>query len=165
MTTPQLPDGYHLRRGNALDRALLLKLTRRTYGELHPNAALNHLAETIDQYFSARTPVWFIDLDPTTATRSPSSVPPIAIACLWLGTAIDQVRGDRHANIFLLYVAPDHRRRGLASILLHTAETWAKERGDRQITLQVFEFNEPAIRLYEKQGYRVQSLVMQKPLP
>jgi ribosomal protein S18 acetylase RimI-like enzyme len=159
-----LPDAYHLRRGNTLDRALLLKLTRRTYSELHPNASLAHLAETIDQYFSARTPVWFVEFAPSPSDRSPT--PPLsAIACIWLGTAIDQVRGDRHANVFLLYVAPEHRRRGIASVLLHTAETWATERGDRQITLQVFEFNEPAIRLYEKQGYQVQSLVMQKLLP
>jgi len=162
VTIPPLPDGYRLRRGSALDRALLLKLTRRTYGELHPNTSLSHLAETIDQYFSARTPVWFVEAVPAVADRSPAT--PNPIACLWLGTAIDQVGGDRHANIFLLYVAPDHRRLGIASVLLHTAETWAKERGDRQITLQVFEFNEPAIRLYEKLGYQVQSWVMHKPL-
>lgn len=162
MTISHLPDGYQLRRGSTLDRALLLKLTRRTYGELHPNASLSHLGETIDQYFSARTPVWFVEGVPLAADRPTAS--PNAIACLWLGTAIDQVRGDRHANIFLLYVAPDHRRLGIASVLLHTAETWAKERGDRQITLQVFAFNEPAIQLYEKRGYQVQSWVMHKPL-
>ncbi|MEO1208133.1 MAG: GNAT family N-acetyltransferase [Cyanobacteria bacterium J06638_20] len=164
MNIPQLPDGYHLRRGNTLDRALLLKLTRRTYRELHSNASLAHLAETIDQYFSARTPVWFVEFAPKPSDRSPTTTPQSAIACIWIGTAIDQVRGDRHANVFLLYVAPEHRRRGIASVLMHTAEAWAKERGDRQITLQVFEFNEPAIRLYEKLGYQVQSLVMQKPL-
>lgn len=158
MFRPLLPDGYRLRRGDGLDRALLLKFARQTYGELLPNAALSALSETVERYFSGATPVWFIE---TETVAPPAS---LAIACLWLGTAIDQAQGGRHANIFLLYVAPEHRRRGLGSALLATAETWAQERGDRQITLQVFHFNEPAIRLYESLGYQVQSWVMHKPL-
>jgi len=79
-----------------------------------------------------------------------------------MGNAIDQIKGDRHAHIFLLYVVPEHRRRGIATALMQYAENWAKERGDRQIALQVFQSNPPAINLYNHLGYQTQSLWMVK---
>ncbi|BAB76235.1 GNAT family N-acetyltransferase [Anabaena sp. FACHB-709] len=93
------------------------------------------------------------------APCSPASSP---VACLWMGNAIDQIKGDRHAHIFLLYVVPEHRRRGIATALMQYAENWAKERGDRQIALQVFQSNPPAINLYNHLGYQTQSLWMVK---
>ena len=86
------------------------------------------------------------------------------MGCIWLGNAIDQVRGDRHAHIFLLYVMPEHRRRGIGSELMRHAEDWARARGDRQIGLQVFQSNQPALALYHQLGYQTQSLWMVKSL-
>jgi ribosomal protein S18 acetylase RimI-like enzyme len=86
------------------------------------------------------------------------------VACLWLGNAIDQVQGDRHAHIFLLYVMPEYRRQGIGSALMRHAEDWARARGDRQLGLQVFYNNQAALSLYHKLGYQTQSLWMVKPL-
>jgi ribosomal protein S18 acetylase RimI-like enzyme len=86
------------------------------------------------------------------------------VGCLWVGNVVDQVTGDRHSHIFMVYVAPKHRRRGIGSALVIHAENWAKQRGDRQITLQVFLNNQPAVNLYEKLGYQPYSLLMHKPL-
>lgn len=77
---------------------------------------------------------------------------------------MDQIQGDRHAHIFLLYVSPAHRHRGIGSALMQQAEAWATARGDRQIGLQVFHHNQPALQLYEKLGYQPQSYWMVKPL-
>jgi ribosomal protein S18 acetylase RimI-like enzyme len=147
--------GYQLRSGSGLDRATLLKFMRRTYQELHPDQNFAHLAHTVEQYLSKETPLWWVDL---------AECATVPIACLWLGNAINQVNGDRHAYIFLLYVQPEHRRRGLGSALVRLAETWAIERGDRQIGLQVFANNQPALNLYTKLGYQTQSLLLIKPL-
>lgn len=150
---PPLPGGYELRRGAAIDRALLVQFMQRTYEELFPGQPIAHLAQTVDSYLSADTPLWWVAApDRTTA------------AGLWLGNAIDQVTGDRHAHIFLLYVIPSHRRRGIGRALMEYAENWARQRGDRQIGLQVFQINQPALHLYTKLGYEVQSLWMVKPL-
>ncbi|CDN14416.1 GCN5-related N-acetyltransferase [Richelia intracellularis] len=65
---------------------------------------------------------------------------------------------------FLLYVVPEHRRKGLATALMQHLETWAKQRGDRQLGLQVFTTSTPAINLYQKFGYQTQSLWMIKSL-
>jgi ribosomal protein S18 acetylase RimI-like enzyme len=125
---------------------------QRTYQELYPQQNFAHLAQTVEQYLSKDTPIWWVCRD-----QSP-------IACLWLGSAIDQVTGDRHAHILLLYVQPAHRRQGIGSALVSQAEDWARQRGDRQMGLQVFQQNQPALRLYETLGYAPQSLWMTKPL-
>jgi ribosomal protein S18 acetylase RimI-like enzyme len=90
----------------------------------------------------------------------PNSQSPIA--CLWVGNAIDQVQGHRHAHIFILYVVPEHRRRGIGKALMRYVENWAIQRGDRQIGLQVFQSNKPALNLYNQLGYQTQSLWMVK---
>lgn len=151
-----LPPSFRIRRGSGLDRALLVKFTQRTYRELYPQAALGQLAITVEQYFSGETPLWWVDCI--------GDEPPSPVGCLWLGNSVDQVGGDRHAHIFLLYVVPQYRRLGIGSVLMHQAEQWARERGDRQIGLQVFASNRAAINLYEKLGFQTQSLGMVKPL-
>ncbi len=160
--------GYSLRIGSGLDRALLVKLMQRTYQELFPEQSFAHLSQTVDQYFSKETPLWWViedaeQIEQQIEQKQPSA-PPSPIACLWLGTAIDQIQGDRNTYIFLLYVSPTHRRQGIGFSLMQLAEAWAKERGDRQIGLQVFQQNQPALNLYEKLGYQTQSVWMVKPL-
>lgn len=163
-----LPDGYHLCDGSLLERALLLKFLQQTYRELQATDNFAHLAQTLDQYFSLETPLWWVVQD----DNGGEPTPPFPfrasirnpIACLWLGSSIDQTMGDRHAHIFLLYVMPEHRRRGIGKGLIRHAEDWARARGDRQIGLQVFLSNQPAVNLYQSLGYQTQSLWMLKPL-
>lgn len=170
-----LPSGYTLRQGSGLDRALLVKFMQRTYQELAPGNSFEHLTQTVEQYFSGDTPVWWVYLQPPQASAQKSDVGACAptdktasisqpIGCLWLGNAVDQVRGDRHAHIFLLYIVPPYRRQGLGAALVSQAEAWAIRRGDRQIGLHVFQSNQPALSLYSKMGYNPQSLWMVKPL-
>jgi ribosomal protein S18 acetylase RimI-like enzyme len=145
--------GYTLKSGALIDRALLNKFMAITYAELFPGNSLTHLQGTVDQYFSVDTPLWWV-FDETQR----------AIACLWLGVAIDQSSGIRHAHVFLLYVRSAHRRRGIAKALVAIAETWATQRGDRQIGLQVFANNQPAVGLYKSLGYEVEAYAMLKRL-
>ncbi|MBO9997522.1 MAG: GNAT family N-acetyltransferase [Cyanobacteria bacterium SID2] len=148
--------GYRLQKGTTLDRARLLEFAQRTYRELYPERDFAHLAQTVEQYFSSQTPLWWVEIDDPEVVGEP-------VACLWLGNAVDQLSGQRHAHIFLIYVAPDHRRKGIASTLVHYAERWARKRGDGQMGLQVFAENSAAIALYEKLGYRPLSWWMIKP--
>ena len=171
-----LPEGYRLRQGSGLDRSRLLQFMRRTYRELYPSQNFDHLAQTVEAYFSGETPLWWIDApqqeDKTQpANPNPSRTgliqahSPPSLGCLWMGTAIDQVSGERHAHIFLLYVAPEHRRKGLGRSLMKQAEDWAQARGDRKISLQVFNHNAAALALYESMDYQPQSIALVKSLP
>ncbi len=149
-----LPKGYQIRIGSTLDRALLVKFMNRTYKEVYQERDFSHLAKTVEQYLSPKTPIWWVEAQ--------VSITPVG--CLWVGNAVDQVSGDRLGHIFLLYVAPEHRRQGIGSALVTLAENWARERGDKQISLQVFTTNKPAVNLYEKLGYQNQSVLMVKSL-
>jgi ribosomal protein S18 acetylase RimI-like enzyme len=150
--------GYELQKGSGIERSLLVKFMDLTYQELFPQQQdFSHLAATVEGYFSQQTPLWWVQ-------SSGEQLAAVKVGCLWLGNAVDQVRGDRHAHVFLLYILPEHRRRGLGSALMRHAEEWAKARGDRQIGLQVFQSNQPALNLYQHLGYETQSLWMSKPL-
>jgi ribosomal protein S18 acetylase RimI-like enzyme len=130
-----------------------------SYQDNFPQQDFSHLVQTVEQYLSRDTPLWWVSEDEVAKS---SSSPPIA--CLWVGNARDQVGGSRHAHIFLLYVVPAHRRRGIGTALMRHVENWAKERGDRQIGLQVFQSNQAALYLYHQLGYQTQSLWMVKSL-
>ncbi|MBD2664979.1 GCN5-related N-acetyltransferase [Richelia sinica FACHB-800] len=132
-----------------------------TYQELFPHQDFSHLDSTVQQYLSSDTPLWWVKEEGEN-NKGGENAPPIA--CLWAGNAIDQISGNRHAHIFLLYVVPEHRRWGIGKALMHHLENWAGQRGDRQIGLQVFASNAPALNLYQQLGYQTQSLWMVKPL-
>ncbi len=158
--------GYELKTGSGLDRALLAKFMGQTYREFFPVPDLATLNRTVEQYFSPETPLWWVE--PQAAAPPEPSLLPSAVrqpvGCLWMGNAVDQVEGDRHAHVFLLYVVPEHRRRGIGSALMRHAESWARERGDRRLGLQVFADNAIALHLYKSLGFQVRSLWMLKPL-
>lgn len=155
--------GYCLKLGSGLHRALLVKFMQRTYQEFSPHGDFNHIAQTVDFYLSKDTPLWWVEPESAQESGLPGfTVNPIA--CLWLGNSIDQVQGDRYTHIFLLYVVPEQRRRGIGTALVRYAEAWARERGDRQLGLQVFLANQPALKLYRQLGFQTQSLLMIKPL-
>jgi ribosomal protein S18 acetylase RimI-like enzyme len=168
LVTNQLLADYQLRLGSGRERATLVKFLQLSYQELFPDQGdFSHLPETVRRYFSRETPLWWVEsADATVNAGSPIVPPPLSqpVACLWMGNAIDQLQGDRHAHIFLLYVMPEHRRRGVGSALMRHAEDWARARGDRQIGLQVFQSNKPALNLYHRLGYQTQSLWMVKSL-
>lgn len=161
--------GYEIRVGSSLDRALLVKVMQRTYKELHPHQSVSHLTRTVDQYLSKDTPLWWVYRQDDSPAKpelpfADKGAARSSVGCLWLGDAVDQIEGDRHAYIFLLYVAPESRRQGIGTALMKRAEGWAKDRGDRKLSLQVFSDNQPAIGMYNQLGYQTQSFWMTKRL-
>jgi ribosomal protein S18 acetylase RimI-like enzyme len=153
-----LPEGYQLKLGNKSERHILINCLQLTYQELYPQQSnFEHLTATVNRYFSDRTPFWSIQT--TTEFNTESTV-----GCLWLGKAIDQKDGELYAQILLIYVAPQHRRCGLATALIEVAENHARQWGDRSIGLQVFTSNQAAMNLYRKMGFAIDSVSMIKPL-
>jgi ribosomal protein S18 acetylase RimI-like enzyme len=53
-----------------------------------------------------------------------------------------------------IFVKPEHRRRGVASILMAEAERFARSQGARVLRLGVLDRNEHARALYVKHGFR-----------
>ena len=63
----------------------------------------------------------------------------------------------RYAMVQELVVAQSHQRRGIAIRLMTEAHCWARDRGLTQVELSVYDFNQPAMRLYNKLGYSADS--------
>ncbi|MEM9904663.1 MAG: GNAT family N-acetyltransferase [Cyanobacteria bacterium P01_D01_bin.44] len=157
--------GYRLRPGSDLDQAQLLDCMQSAYRELGATR-LNHLADTVQQNLSDLTPLWWVESDKAPAMPRVGFIQSIAkpAGCLWLGSAVEQKTGQRQAYIFLVYVDPGHRRRGLGTALMQYGQRWAQQQGYQQIGLQVFDSNQPALTLYQSLGYQPKAIWMVKDL-
>lgn len=58
-------------------------------------------------------------------------------------------------GVFLMATRPAHRRRGLATAVLHRLAAWAVERGDERLYLQVDAGNATARSVYARSGFAV----------
>jgi ribosomal protein S18 acetylase RimI-like enzyme len=68
---------------------------------------------------------------------------------------VTRLRENAHVlGIAGLAVDPLTRGRGVATALLAAAEQLTHERGGRKLSLRVLSSNEPALRLYERSGFR-----------
>ena len=65
-----------------------------------------------------------------------------------LETCIDE------ASLSSIAVLPEKRNKGIASALIETAFTECKKRGINRCLLEVEETHLPALKLYEKKGFR-----------
>ncbi len=63
-------------------------------------------------------------------------------------------RGSTRARLYSLATAAAARGRGIGKALLAAAEGLARERGMRELSLEVRRDNAAAVRLYEANGYR-----------
>ncbi|MDA0865525.1 MAG: GNAT family N-acetyltransferase, partial [Cyanobacteria bacterium] len=125
------------------------------YDEQGYDCRLEALTQTVYTHFVDDVPLWWVAL---------AAAPTTTVACLWLGNAINPHQGDRYGCILLLYVTPEHRRRGIATALLQQAQQWATGRGDERLGLQVFAHNAAAQALYRKLGYNTTALWMTQAL-
>lgn len=85
---------------------------------------------------------------------------------LWLKRPRD-VEGARIPRIKVdlgLAVAPEWRGRGVGTALLRAAEDWAREQGAERMVLDLDVNNGGAQRLYEREGYSVEAIAMDKPI-
>jgi GNAT superfamily N-acetyltransferase len=63
-----------------------------------------------------------------------------------------------------IFVRPEHRRRGVAGMLMAEAERFARNQGARVMRLGVLDRNEPARAFYARQGFREYTHVLTKAL-
>lgn len=149
---------YRLEAGSTLDRARLVKFMQRAYRDLGATETGKHLAETVGRHFNRDSQLWWlIGPQSTPAGGLPGLQRHEPMGCLWMGEAVDQRDGTKQAYVFLLYIDKAHRRQGLGTVLMDHAQSWAKQQGYRQISLQVFESNQSAFKMYSNLGYSTQA--------
>ena len=152
--TVHLPEGYHLRAGTVGDRGLLRQFLRALFDEQRPDSDHDEQIDgTLNRLFDVRqAPTWWVMRRDET------------VGCLWLGRAWDQMSGSQTTYVHLLYIVPEHRRRGLGRFLLGWATDIARDRGDGQLTLQVLPDNRAALSLYAQMDFQTRALFLGKSL-
>jgi GNAT superfamily N-acetyltransferase len=71
---------------------------------------------------------------------------------------------SHHAYLGFMYVAPDHRGKGVNKLILEALSHWARTRNITELRLDVYYDNEPALRAYEKAGFLRHMIVMRRPI-
>jgi ribosomal protein S18 acetylase RimI-like enzyme len=81
-----------------------------------------------------------------------------ALGYVFTSTREDYFTHERHAHVEVLAVETAAQGQGVGRRLMGAAEGWAKSRGYRRITLNVFAQNERARQLYERLGYEPETV-------
>jgi len=59
-----------------------------------------------------------------------------------------------YAYLGCMYVKPEYRGKGVNSRVLEGLKEWCRERGIHELRLEVYTDNTPAVKAYEKAGFR-----------
>jgi GNAT superfamily N-acetyltransferase len=76
----------------------------------------------------------------------------------------DYFTGERHGHLGIIAVSEVAEGQGMGRALLAAVESWARERGHRYLTLNVFAANVRARAVYERAGYGLDILRYYKEL-
>jgi GNAT superfamily N-acetyltransferase len=124
---------YTARRGRLPDHEALAAFTRDTFDW--------------GDYVADAFPEWLDDEAVEVIVVEHETDGPVAVATL-------KQPGPHQAWMAAARVHPDHRRKGLASLMNDTGVAWARARGDRVARLIIEDWNEAAQRQVEALGYR-----------
>ncbi len=81
-----------------------------------------------------------------------------ALGFIYLEVLRDYFVGEAHGHVGILAVTEEAEGRGAGAALMRAAEAWARERGYRRLTLNVFDGNARARAVYDHLGYRPETL-------
>lgn len=74
------------------------------------------------------------------------------LPCGIIGAFLDQQEPDK-AQIVSMWVAPEHRRRGIGTALIEAVRSWSRARGVRKLCLLVTNCNQAAVEFYKRNGF------------
>lgn len=81
---------------------------------------------------------------------------------VWVAIRMD-LQGT-YGSVDQVYLQESYRRRGLGKLLMGAAHDFVIKQGIKVARLYVTDGNQDAVRLYEREGYAVTRLEMEKPL-
>ena len=84
-----------------------------------------------------------------------------------LASGYARIKPDRHylkhehmGYLGFMFVPEEHRGQGLNKLIMDRLIEWCKNRGLSEIRLDVYQTNEPALRAYEKAGFKKHMITM-----
>jgi len=91
-----------------------------------------------------------------TSAHGPQSGGPLGF--VYVETQIDYFTLERHGHIGIIAVDESAEGQGVGRALMDAAAGWARERGFHRLTLNVFQGNARARRLYERAGFEPETV-------
>jgi GNAT superfamily N-acetyltransferase len=149
--------GIIVRGGTAADRTFVIDTARRfaAFGPPPWRSALEVVAgevRCLDHFFDGglETPG-----GPALLIAEQSGDP---LGFAFLEPDVDYFSRETHGHVGMIAVTEAAEGRGAGAALMGGAEDWARSRGYAKLTLNVFEGNHRARRVYERFGYQVETL-------
>jgi GNAT superfamily N-acetyltransferase len=147
---------FNVRPAVASDRAEVLALVPRlrAFGAPPPLHSPEELdageARTLERYFDA----------PSEHARLfvAAGADGAVLGAAYAERAIDYFTLEAHGHLGILAVAAEAEGRGIGRALLESVEQWSRARGYRFVTLNVFTSNVRALSVYERAGYRADTV-------
>lgn len=152
---------FELRPSRPDDREFLLSLSPRLAGV--PGPAWHDLAamEGFQERYMAAT---FASADEGAQTLVACSSDGRRLGYVHMRPSKDGVTDEPCGYVSLLALEKDAEGAGIARRMIEAAEAWARARGYRFLSLDVFADNRRAVEFYERRGFRTETLRMVKPL-
>ncbi len=163
--TPRTSDAFTIRPATPDDERALV--------EIQHSSAVHHATvdpdrwrtPTLEEEIAARS--YWQTLKPRDAGLvAVADGRPIGMIELWLRRPKGPPGARKPFTVadFGIAIAPAWRGRGVGTALLAAAEDWARASGAERMSMDVDAFNVDARRLYERLGYEVHGLLMDKPI-
>jgi ribosomal protein S18 acetylase RimI-like enzyme len=154
--------GVKVRDGTAADRDFVIATARRlaAFGPPPWRSADEVVAGEIrylQDFFDGRLK------GPLLLVATEGNAQPLGFALL--EPAVDYFSGELHAHLGMLAIVEAAEGTGVSTALMNAVEKRARAQGFTKITLNVFEGNARARRLYEKLGFAVEIIRYVKSLP
>ena len=75
------------------------------------------------------------------------------------------LKHQKHAYLGFMYVKPEYRGKGVNKKVVDALQDWVAKRGITEFRLDVYSENSPAIKAYEKIGFKKHLIEMRMELP
>lgn len=106
----------------------------------------------------ARVVRTFFESPPAGASLLVAESDGASLGFMYLETLRDYFVGEEHGHVGILAVTETAEGKGAGGALMRAAEDWARERGYRKLTLNVFDGNARARAIYDHFGYRPETV-------
>jgi len=150
-----------LRDATPQDRAFIDGLSPRLAGVPHPPWHDDHAMEGFQDRYMATT---FGDIEEGARTVLACAPDGRRLGFVHMRPGTDGVTNEPCGYVSLLALIPEAEGRGIAHRLMQEAEAWARGRGYRLLSLDVFADNRHAVGFYHRCGFVAESLRLVKPL-
>lgn len=105
-------------------------------------------------------PHWLKNIQSDKATTYVAQASQRLVGFVTVGIVEDHhslIQPDPYGRVGSLCVAADHRGQGIGRELMTRAENWVHQQGVGDVRLNVWAFNDAALRLYRELGYEIRS--------